>query len=118
MLKRLLTMGFVLAMFAVMPLSAASVEGIIMDNMCMGKFKDNLVDEAKTHTKDCALMDACKASGYAIIQSDGTVVKLDEKGNELAVTALEGTSKEKDLQVKAEGELSDGTLAVTSLSLI
>ncbi len=118
MLKRLLTMGFVLAMFAVMPLSAASVEGIMMDNMCMGKFKDKGFDAAKMHTTDCALMDMCKASGYAIIQADGTVVKLDKKGNELAVTALEGTSKKKDLQVKANGDLHDGTLAVKSLSLI
>ena len=56
-------------------------------------------DGALPHTKMCALMDGCKASGFVVITKDGKVVKLDAKGNELAVKALEATSKEDNLTV-------------------
>lgn len=116
-MTRLFSVLFVLALLVAAPMSAETVDGILMDNMCIGKFKAKGYDGAKTHTKTCALMEPCKDSGYAIINEDGKVVKLDSKGNELAVKALEGTDKEKELTVSAEGKLDGDTLAVESLKL-
>ena len=117
-MKRFTSLLFVLALFVAMPLTAASVDGILMDNMCSSsKFAGKGFDAAKMHTKDCALMGPCKASGFAIIQQDGSVVKLDAKGNELAIAALEATSKKDDLQVSADGKVENGVLATTKLKL-
>ena len=117
-MKRFTSLLFVLTLFAAMPLMAESVDGILMDNMCMGKFEAKGFDAAKMHTKDCALMGPCKESGFAIIQQDGTVVKLDAKGNKLALAALEASDKEKDLQVSADGKLSNGVLATKKIELL
>lgn len=117
-MKRLLVTALAAFALSAAPLAAETVQGVLMDNMCMGKYKGKGFAAAQDHTKGCALMPNCKASGFAIIQEDGSVVKLDSKGNDLAVKAIEATSKEKDLQVKADGSVTDGTLAVSSLSLI
>lgn len=117
-MKRFTSLLFVLTLFAAMPLMAESVEGILMDNMCMGKFEAKGFDAAKMHTRDCALMGPCKASGFAIIQADGKVVKLDDNGNKLAIAALEDSDKEKDLQVSADGKVTNGVLATKTIALL
>ena len=63
-------------------------------------------------------MGPCKDSGYSIVTADGKVIKLDDKGVQLAIATLEASDKEKDLQVKADGKLSGDMLAVTSIELL
>ena len=117
-MKRLLTIAFALAAFSALPLAAASVEGVLVDNMCMTKVAEKGYDAAKMHEKSCALMDSCKESGFAIIKKDGAVVKLDKAGNALAIKALGTTSKDKDIVVKADGDLKGDTLAAKSVSIL
>jgi len=116
-MKRSFSIAFVLALLVAAPLSAESVDGVLMDVMCSGKFAAKGYDGSLPHTKMCALMDNCKASGFVIIQKDGKVVKLDANGNELAIKALEATSKNDTLTVAAEGKLDGDTLAVSSLKI-
>jgi hypothetical protein len=108
---------FVLALLGVIPAFAESVEGILMDNMCTGMVQKKGFDAAKGHTKECALMDNCKASGFAVVTADGKVLKFDAKGNEMAVKALEGSSKEDNLTVKVDGKVTGDSIAVSSLNL-
>lgn len=116
-MKRLLSYMFVLALLGAIPSFAETVEGILMDNMCSGMVQKKGFDAAKGHTKECALMDNCKASGFAVVTADGKVLKLDAKGNEMAVKALEGSSKEDNLTVKVDGMVSGDSIAVSSLDL-
>jgi hypothetical protein len=115
--KRLLTLLFVMALVAVVPSFAETVEGILIDNMCSGMVQKKGVDAAKAHTKECALMDNCKASGYAVVTADGKLIKLDAKGNQMAVKALEGSSKNDNITVKVDGKVSGDSIAVSSLDL-
>jgi hypothetical protein len=115
--KRLLSFVFVLALVAVVPSFAETIEGILIDNMCSGMVQKKGFDAAKGHTKECALMDNCKASGFAVVTADGKVTKFDAKGNQMAVKALEGSSKNDNITVKVDGKLSGDSIAVTSLDL-
>ena len=54
-----------------------TLTGDIIDNMCAGGQKaENLAAFIKTHTKECALMDQCAASGYSIY-TNGALMKFD-----------------------------------------
>jgi hypothetical protein len=101
----------------VAPSFAETVEGILMDNMCSGMVQKKGYDAAKGHTKECALMDNCKDSGFAVVTPDGKVLKLDAKGNQMAIKALEGSSKTENLTVKVDGTVSGDAIAVSSLDL-
>lgn len=105
------------AMLSAIPLAAETVNGILVDNMCSTGIVKKGYEAAKMHTKECALMDQCKASGYGVVQADGKYLKLDAAGNEQAVKALEGTSKEKDITVTVDGEVSGDAIKVSKLKI-
>ena len=99
------------------PLAAENVEGILVDKMCSGKIVEKGYGAAKMHTKMCALMDDCKASGFGVVTADGKFLKFDKKGDQQALKALEDTDKKDNITVKVDGKVSDGNLKVKSLSL-
>ena len=47
-----------------------TIMGTIVDNMCGSTNKATLEEFIKTHTKECALMSDCAASGYSIYADD------------------------------------------------
>lgn len=58
-----------------------TLTGDIIDNMCAGGQKaEDLPAFIKTHTKACALMEQCAASGYAIY-ANGALLKFDAASN-------------------------------------
>ncbi len=57
-----------------------TLRGDIIDNMCANASKDNLAEFVKTHTKECALMTHCVASGFSIY-ADGKLHKFDVESN-------------------------------------
>jgi hypothetical protein len=81
----------------------------LVDNACSAKVKDS----PDSHTRDCALK--CSDSGYAVVTSTGTLLKLDAKGNENAIAALKASSKADHLRVTVSGDLDGGTIKVKSL---
>ncbi len=73
------------------PLAAETVEGVLMDKMCSGMVAEKGFAAAKMHTKECALMPNCSASGYGVVTEDGKFVKFNKKGDKPALEALAGT---------------------------
>ena len=100
-----------------LPLAAESVEGILVDKMCSGKIVEKGYGAAKMHTKMCALMDNCKASGFGVVTAEGKWLKLDVEGDKQALKALESTDKNDNITVKVDGKVSGGNIKVKSLSL-
>jgi hypothetical protein len=93
-----------------------TLKGYVVDQMCakgMEK-KGNFAEKAPAHTKECALEDACAASGYGIY-SDGTWYTFDEKGSTLAKAAIEKSKRETGLWFSATGTLTGTQFAVASL---
>ena len=106
----------ILALFSVAPLAAETVEGILVDNKSLGKVKT--YEAAKSHMRSAALAANAKKGGYSIVKQDGTVVKLDQRGNMLAVATLEASDRPKDLKVAADGEVNGGVMTTKELRLL
>jgi hypothetical protein len=97
---------------------AQTVSGYLVDVACgtrMSKLDaTKATDKAMNHSKDCALQDGCKASGYGIL-SDGKLTKFDENGNKLAAEYFNKTKKEKGFLVDVKGTMDGGTMKVESI---
>ena len=93
-----------------------TLKGYVVDQMCAGKMamKDNAMEKAEGHSKDCALDDHCAASGFGIF-SGGKYYKFDEKGSATAKSLIEKSNREKALYFVAKGTLGDDTITLTSL---
>jgi hypothetical protein len=63
--------------------------------------KDNLAEFVKTHTKACALMPDCAASGYSIF-ADGKLNKFDQASNKKVEEFLKKDESKLEVVVKAE----------------
>lgn len=83
----------------------------IVDVACSSKVKA----DPDSHTRDCALK--CEKSGYAIITADGTVLKLDEKGNREALAALRSSKKADHMHATVVGDREGDTIKVASLKM-
>ena len=92
--------------------------GYLVDHMCgkqMAKLTPEKADaKAAKHTKECALDENCKVSGYGIV-SKGLYLKLDAAGDQLAETFLKKTTKENHNKVEIRGTVDGGLLKVVSL---
>jgi len=92
--------------------------GYLVDRACAMKMEKagpkKAMEKAKNHTKDCALQDACKASGYGLM-SHGKFIKFDKKGDKLAAEYLDRTKKENDLWVDVRGWMDGKVMKVQSI---
>ena len=94
-------------------------KGYLVDKMCATGFTKSgdvkkATEKAKKHTKDCALEENCKASGYGLIM-DGKFHKFDESGDKLAVNYLNKTKWESNLVVEVKGMMDGDKINVASL---
>ena len=58
-----------------------TLKGTIIDNKCAEANKADLANFTKTHTKECALMPDCAASGFAIYTNEKLFMKFDQESN-------------------------------------
>lgn len=97
---------------------ATVLNGIVVDQMCaksMAKKSDPMVRATK-HDKDCALEEACAASGYGMFYDGGKWVKFDENGDKLAKAMFESSKKESDFKAEVTGEMKGDKFVVASLT--
>ena len=110
-MKRIALGILVLALAA--PLAAATWKNVsLMDGSCSMKKKEAANPDA--HTRACALQ--CAKAGYGAMM-DGKFIKFDEKGNELAKAALLKSDKKDHLRATIDGDMKDGVIHVSSLTL-
>jgi hypothetical protein len=98
-------------------LSAAEVEGVLMDKMCSMKAAKDGQKAATMHTRQCAMMPDCEKSGYGVFTADDKYLVFDSAGNEQATAALKSSKKKDNLKVKVNGEVDGDTIKVASLKL-
>ena len=98
-------------------LSAAEVEGVLMDKMCSMKALKDGQKVATMHTRQCAMMPDCEKSGYGVFTADNKYLVFDAAGNEQAAAALKSSKKKDNLKVKVSGEVTGDTIKVASLTL-
>jgi len=96
-----------------LPLSAATWKNIpLMDADCSGE--QSKLDNPDAHTRGCARK--CADSGYGAV-IDKKFVPFDKKGSDLAKAAIEKSEKKNHLRATVEGELKDGVIQVSSLTM-
>jgi hypothetical protein len=83
----------------------------LVDHHCLSKVKA----DPDSHPTSCLIQ--CAKSGYGILTSDGTWLKFDKAGNEKALEALKATDKKDHIRVNVTGDLKNGEIAVTALSI-
>ena len=86
------------------------VTGFLIDKTCSGNVakKDNPMEAAAGHTKKCALMEKCVASGLGVF-ADGKFYELDDAGKTLAKAFLEKSTLDKGVEVTVEGTAEEAT---------
>lgn len=83
----------------------------LVDHHCLNKVKA----DPDAHPTSCLIQ--CAHSGYGILTADGAWLKFDKAGNEKALAALKATDKKDHIRVNVTGELKNGTLDVTQLTI-
>jgi hypothetical protein len=94
-----------------------TLTGYVVDKACSAgraKAADPMA-AAAGHTRGCALMERCVASGYGIF-ADGKYYEFDQKGNELAKAMFEKSTKDKGIKATVTGTLKDSHLTVEKLA--
>jgi hypothetical protein len=97
---------------------ATKLHGYVVDQMCAKGMmkKSNPMERAAKHTKECALEEACAASGFGLVYGDANWVKFDEKGDQLAKLMIEKSKKDKDLMADVTGMMKEGKFIVATLT--
>jgi len=90
--------------------TAVTLKGDLIDNMCANANKGSLPQFIKTHTKDCAI--ACAGSGYALVSGD-KVYELDALSNAAVQDFL--AKSDSKLQVEVEALQMGDKLSVVSI---
>jgi len=94
---------------------AAAWEGYLADKMCGSKWTGVKGEQrAEKHTKECALEEGCRSSGYGLV-TGGKYVKFTDASDAKAVEYLEKTAPESNIYVKVTGTMDGDKLAVTSI---
>lgn len=88
-------------------------EGTIIDNLCATGNKANLGAFIKTHTKQCALMPNCAASGYSLYMPDGSLMPFDRESGAKIQKFLK--KKSNKLKVSVTANMESGTLQLISI---
>jgi hypothetical protein len=100
-----------------LPLAAEPIDGILVDKTCAAGIQKRGYAAAERHTRKCALMPKCQASGFGVVTEDGKFLKFDAAGDEKALEALKETTEEEGLVVLLEGKIEGDTVAVKSLRI-
>ena len=95
-----------------------SMVGYLVDHNCGKRMVMNDVKKsdvkAARHTKDCALEETCKASGYGIV-TGGKFYEFDDAGNKKAADYLIATKKEDNIKVEVTCMMEGDKLHVESI---
>jgi hypothetical protein len=87
--------------FAGLAADVLTLKGVIIDNHCAESNKDHLADFIKTHTKECALMPHCAATGYSIF-AEGKLYRFEPASSKKVEEFLKKGESKLEVVVKAE----------------
>lgn len=81
------------------------LEGYVVDIACLRKYpQDALLDRARVHTRQCALMGHCVESGYGLVDERGHLRLLEASATPDVVSALRKSSRDAGIRLRARRE--------------
>lgn len=92
-----------------------SVEGYVIDVACIRKNpRDELLEKARTHSKECALMGHCVESGFGLVTEDDRLTLLDPKATREVVDVVEESDTQQGIRLQVTRDERDGTMETTT----
>lgn len=90
------------------------IKGVLIDKMCGNKMakKADPQAAAEKHSKECCVSCGTKSGQFGIM-SDGKLLLLDKKSNEMAKDYIKKDSSTTDVVV--DGKMVDGKLEISSI---
>ena len=99
-----------------MPPDSETLEGYVIDIACVRKnHRDELLEKAETHPRDCALMGHCVESGYGIVTEDDRLTPLDPAATPKVVDTVEAADTRKGIRLRVTREERDGEMETTTV---
>lgn len=93
-----------------------TVVGYAIDGGCIRKnARDNLLEKARTHSKECALMGHCVQSGYGIVTEEDRLTMLDSDATLEVVHAVEDSDLEEGIELCVTREERDEKMETMSV---
>lgn len=88
-----------------------SVTGYVIDVACIRKNpRDDLLEKARTHSTECALMGHCVESGYGLVTEDDRLTLLDPEATPKVVEVVGKSDTEQGIRLKVTRTQRDGTM--------
>jgi hypothetical protein len=84
------------------PAGINTINGVVVDNACASGHKADIGEFVKSHTKECALMPNCEASGYSLATSDGQVQAFTQASNKKIGKFLKAKNATLNVTVKVK----------------
>ena len=100
--------------------TSESLDGFVVDQACLRKYpQDQLLERARVHTSECALMGHCMESGYGLVDDQGRLLLLEPAATPRVVHAIERSDRDRGVRLRAVREMQGGemrTVRVTELT--
>jgi hypothetical protein len=116
-MRALLCALFLIVLFGSLGQSA-EIQGVIADWNCTADMVRNGRSKTLQQRRSCSLMKDFNRSAYAVITDEKKFYRLDDNGNQQARLLLKNTPDKDNLKVVVTGDIQDGTIKVTNMSLL
>lgn len=93
-----------------------TVEGYVIDVACVRKNpRDELLESARTQTKECALMGHCVESGYSLVTEEDRLTVLDPAATPEVVSVVEDSGLEEGIRLHVTREDQEDEMETVSI---
>lgn len=100
-------------------MSTETLSGYVIDVGCIRKnTRDELLEKARTHSRECALMGHCVESGYGIVTEADRLTVLDSEATPKIVETVKECDTEEGIRLRVQREERDGAIETTSIEEI
>ena len=100
-------------------MATETLDGYVIDVGCIRKnARDELLEKARTHSRECALMGHCIESGYGIVTEDDRLTVLDAEATPKIENTVEESDTEEGIRLRIQREKEDGSMETTSIEEI
>lgn len=95
-----------------------TLKGYVVDIACLRKCpREELMQRAANHSRECALMGHCIESGYGIVDDEGRITPLDSHATIAVLDAVRSSSRDRGIQLIAQRESEGGEMVTRAVSV-
>jgi len=87
-------------------MSIETLEGYVIDIACVRKVpRQDLLNRAKEHSRDCTLMGHCIESGFALVDDSDRLSLLDSEATAKILHAVETSHQDRGIRLRVQRKL-------------